>query len=145
MDHDNALFNGLCLRARKALTPASSGWRCGHYLHQFAQDYWWRQSAFDRTTGSFVWLHGGKSCKRRFRGGGEIIRPFAPGEAQPAGVQGVVGQEEAGALGVGEPAFDQGQIQVGVAAVEFVAHDGVAQVREMDADLMFAAGQREQP
>ena len=36
--------------------------------------------------------------------------------------------------------FHQRQVQVLVAAVEFVAHYGMAQVREVDSDLVFAPG-----
>jgi hypothetical protein len=59
---------------------------------------------------------------------------------QSSGVQGVVREDETLALFVGEPAFDEGEIQVGVAAIYFVADDGVAEVGEVNADLMFAAG-----
>ncbi len=38
--------------------------------------------------------------------------------------------------------FNQRQIQILVAAVKFIADDGVANVREVDADLMLAAGAR---
>jgi len=45
-----------------------------------------------------------------------------------------------GALLISQAVFDQRQIQILVAAVEFVADDGMAEVGEVDADLMFAAG-----
>ena len=38
-----------------------------------------------------------------------------------------------------QPPFDQGQIQILVPAVEFIAHDGMANVREVNADLMLPA------
>jgi hypothetical protein len=66
----------------------------------------------------------------------------APGETQGAGVEGVVLQDEPGALLGGKALLDEGEIQVIVAAVDFVADDGVAKMREMNADLMFAAGAR---
>ena len=80
----------------------------------------------------------------RLRRGGEIIIFSAPGKPEPRGVQGVVRQDEPGALFAGQPALDQGEIQIGVAAVKLVAHDGMAEVLEMDADLMLASGEGEQ-
>src|SRR5476649_766332 len=44
------------------------------------------------------------------------------------------------ALRIGQAVLDEREIQILVAAVKFVADDGVAEVREVDADLMFAAG-----
>lgn len=38
-----------------------------------------------------------------------------------------------------QPPFDQGQIQILIATVDFVADDGMANVREMNTDLMLAA------
>jgi len=55
-------------------------------------------------------------------------------------VQGVIRQNEPGALLRREAIFDQRQIQILVAAVKFVADDGMAEVGEVNADLMFAAG-----
>ena len=49
-------------------------------------------------------------------------------------------KNEPGALLIGQAVFDQRQIQILVAAVKFVADDGMAEVGEVDADLMFAAG-----
>ena len=49
-------------------------------------------------------------------------------------------QNEPGALLIGETIFDQRQIQIFVAAVNFVADNGMAEVGEVDADLVFAAG-----
>ena len=39
--------------------------------------------------------------------------------------------------------FDKGEIYIFVAAVKLVADDGVAEMREMDADLVFTAGSRD--
>jgi len=44
-----------------------------------------------------------------------------------------------------EPVFDERHIYILVAAVKFVADDGMADVREMDAYLMFAPGARQNP
>ena len=44
---------------------------------------------------------------------------------------------------VRQAVFDQREIQILVAAVKFVADDGMAEVREVDADLMLAAGARD--
>ncbi len=79
-----------------------------------------------------------------FGWGGEIVGAFAPGELEADGVEGVVGEEKAGALLVGEAAFDEGEIEVGVATVNFIADDGMAKMGEVDADLVFAAGAGEQ-
>ena len=49
-------------------------------------------------------------------------------------------QNEPGALFIGQAIFDQRQIQILVAAVKFVADEGMAEVGEVNADLMFAAG-----
>jgi hypothetical protein len=57
-------------------------------------------------------------------------------------VQRVIFKNQCCALRVVQTAFDQRQIQILVAAVKLVADDGVANVREVDADLMFAAGER---
>ena len=76
--------------------------------------------------------------------GGEIVRPAAPFELQAAGVEGVLRQDEPGALVRGESPFHKGEIKVGVAAVEFVAHQGMAEVLQVEAELMFAAGVRMQ-
>ena len=64
----------------------------------------------------------------------------APGEAHGAGVQRLVRQNEPGALLRRQAVFDQRQIQILVAAIKFVADDGMAEMGEVDADLMFAAG-----
>jgi hypothetical protein len=44
------------------------------------------------------------------------------------------------ALFVRQTVFDKREIQILVTAVKFVADYGMAEMREMDADLMFAAG-----
>ena len=72
----------------------------------------------------------------------EIIFPPAPCKGEAAGMEGVVGQDELFPLGLGEPAFDEGEIQIRVAAINLVADDGMAEVGEVEADLMFAAGDR---
>ena len=69
----------------------------------------------------------------------------APGEGEAGGVEGVVGQNQPLALGIGEAVFDEGEIEVVIAAVEFIADDGMAEVGEMDADLVFAAGAGDDP
>ena len=52
----------------------------------------------------------------------------------------VVFKDQPGALRVRQPVFDKGEIQVLVAAIKLVADDGMAEVREVDADLVLAAG-----
>ena len=64
-----------------------------------------------------------------------------PDEPYAAGVQGLVGQNEPRLLLRGQAIFDQRQIQVFIAAVQFVADDRMAEVGEVDTDLVFAAGE----
>ena len=49
-------------------------------------------------------------------------------------------QDEPGALLRRQAVFDQRQIEVLVTTVQLVADDGVAEVGEVDANLVFAAG-----
>src|SRR5450756_101019 len=70
----------------------------------------------------------------------EIIILPAPREAQPSGVQGMVRQNEPLSLLIGQPAFNQGQIQVFIATINLVAHDGMPQMRQVQTDLVLAAG-----
>ena len=72
-----------------------------------------------------------------FGRGGEIVMAVAPRELQAAGVEGVLRQDEPGALVRGESPFHKGEIKVGVAAIEFVAHQGMAEVLQVKAELMF--------
>jgi hypothetical protein len=58
-------------------------------------------------------------------------------------MQGVVFKNKPGALGAGQTVFNERQIQILVAAVKFVTDNGMADMREVDADLMFAAGARQ--
>ena len=81
-----------------------------------------------------------KIGKPRLGGAGKFQRPAAPGETDGAGVQGVIRQNEPGALCGGQTILDERQIQILVAAVEFVADDGMAKVGEVDADLVLATG-----
>ena len=57
-------------------------------------------------------------------------------------MQSVVRQNEPGALVIGQPVFHEREIEIGIAAIDLIAHDGMAEVREVQADLMFAAGER---
>ena len=52
----------------------------------------------------------------------------------------MVFEDEGFPVGGGELAFDEGEVEVFVGAVEFVADDGMAEVGEVDADLVFASG-----
>jgi hypothetical protein len=54
-------------------------------------------------------------------------------------------QNEPGALLRRQAIFDQRQIQILVAAVEFVPDEGMTEVGEVEADLMFAAGAGNDP
>jgi len=65
-----------------------------------------------------------------------------PLETDFTGVQGLAAEDEAVALLVGEAALYQGEVEGLVAAVDFVADDGMTEVREVDTDLVFATGQQ---
>ncbi len=54
----------------------------------------------------------------------------------------VILKYEPGALFVRQALFDQGKIQIRVAAINLIADNGMAEMRQMDADLMLAAGAR---
>jgi len=60
-------------------------------------------------------------------------------------VKGLVRQNEPGQLLRCQAIFDQRQIQILVATVKFVADDGMAEVGEVNADLMFATGAGSHP
>jgi hypothetical protein len=85
-----------------------------------------------------------KYFEPRLGGAGKFHGPAAPGEPHGAGVQGVMRQNEAGALFVGQAIFDQRQIYILVAAVEFIADDGMAEMGEVDANLVLAPGAGDQ-
>ena len=84
----------------------------------------------------------GEIREPRLGGAGECPGLIAPGETHGAGVQGVIFKNETGALLPGQAVLDQREIQILVTTIDFVAHDRMAEVREVDADLMFAAGAR---
>ena len=73
--------------------------------------------------------------------------PFgsSPFEFHFGGVQGVVGEDKALALFGGQPVFDEVEIKIFISAVKFVADDGMAEVGQMDANLVFAASVRADP
>ena len=59
-------------------------------------------------------------------------------------MKGMVFKNQPGALCFGQPILDKGQVTILVAAVKFVADDGMAEMREMDAELVFASGVRDE-
>ena len=71
--------------------------------------------------------------------------PFAelslPGNFQAQGVEGLAGEYEVAAEFFGPAAFDELQKSRLFGAVDFIAHDGKAEMGKMDADLMGAAGE----
>ena len=83
--------------------------------------------------------------KPGFGWGAKIVNDFIPSECDAAGMKGMIGQDEAVAVLWGEAAFDHGQIGVFIAAVDFVAYDTMAEMCEVDADLVFAASERGNP
>ena len=72
---------------------------------------------------------------------GERDVPMAPGEADGAGVERLMGQDETLPLLGRQTVFHQRKIKVFVAAVEFVPDDRMTQVGQVNADLMFPAGE----
>ena len=52
-------------------------------------------------------------------------------------------QNQCSFLLIAQPAFDQRQIQILVTAIDFVPDDRMANVREMNANLVLAAGSRQ--
>jgi len=70
---------------------------------------------------------------------------FTPVKLQAAGMQRMIGQYQPCALFFSEPALNQGKIQIWITAVNFVAHDRMAKVREVNTDLMFAPGAGNDP
>ena len=59
-------------------------------------------------------------------------------------MKGVILKNQPGALRSGEPTFDKRQITIFVPTVELVADNGMSEVREVDADLMFATSAGEE-
>jgi hypothetical protein len=85
-------------------------------------------------------IYGRKLHEPRFRRGGEVVSAVAPLELETARVKRLPGKNQVRALRVGETVFHERQITVGVAAVHFIADNGMANVSEVNAKLMFAAG-----
>lgn len=85
----------------------------------------------------------GKIAEPRFGSAGKFPGPAAPDKAHGTGVQGLIRQNEPRPLLRCQAVFDQGQVQVFIAAVQFVANDGMAKVGKVKADLVFAAGARD--
>jgi hypothetical protein len=83
-----------------------------------------------------------KVFEPRFRFAGEFPGFPPPDETHGLRMQRLVRKDEPLFLFRREPIFHKCQIQVLVAAVKFVADDRMAEVREMNADLVLAAGPR---
>ena len=84
-------------------------------------------------------------------GGNEIREPLfwlglklnlhsTPNESHGPRVQGVIGQDEPGFLFSRQSILDKRQVQIFIAAVKFVADNGMADVGEVNANLVFAPG-----
>jgi hypothetical protein len=54
----------------------------------------------------------------------------------------MVFKNKPGTLLIIQALLDEGEIQILVAAIDFITNDGVAEMRKMDADLMFPSGAR---
>lgn len=65
-----------------------------------------------------------------------------PGDAQESGVQGLAWQNQLLAQGIGPSVIDEAQKARFVVTVNFIADNRKAEVREMDADLVRASGDR---
>jgi len=76
----------------------------------------------------------------RFGRAGKFQRAAAPVEPERAGMERVVRQYQSGALRLAEAALHEGEITILVAAVKLVADEGMAEVGEMEAELVLAAG-----
>jgi hypothetical protein len=59
-------------------------------------------------------------------------------------VQGVLRQNQPGPLFIRQAPLHQRQIQIRIAPINLVAHDGVSHVRQVDAKLMLASRERAQ-
>jgi hypothetical protein len=66
----------------------------------------------------------------------------APGKRERLGVKRVIRQEQRGALLIAQATFHEVQVTLLIAAVKLVAYDGMANVREVDADLVLAPCER---
>src|SRR5947207_9305690 len=69
-----------------------------------------------------------------------LVTPYEPDSAR---VKRLVRQNQSPALLLGLPALREVQIKVFVATVKFVSHDGMADVGEVDANLVLAPGARQ--
>lgn len=85
-----------------------------------------------------------KISKPFFRFAGKFRFVAAPVELDAAGVKRMVFENQLRALRRRQPVLRERQVAVLVVAIKFVADDGMADVREVDADLMFAAGAGQQ-
>jgi len=63
-----------------------------------------------------------------------------PWKPEAVGVQGVAGEDEARLLLRGEATFNEGKVGVRDEPIQLVPDQGMADVREVDADLVLAAG-----
>ena len=52
----------------------------------------------------------------------------------------MVWQDKPPALLIGQPPFDEGKVKVFIAAIQFVAHQAMGQMGQVNADLMLASG-----
>jgi len=85
---------------------------------------------------------GEKLSKIRLGFAAELDGLAAPLEAHRLRVQGLVRKHEPLPLLGGQAVFNQRQVEVFIPAVEFVADYRVAEVGEMDANLVLSTGQR---
>ena len=85
-----------------------------------------------------------KLLKPPLRFAPKLHRLAPPLKLQRARVQRVIRQNQLHPLLVRQPPLHQCEIQIRIAAVNLVAHDGMTDVREMNTNLMFATRARKQ-
>ena len=80
----------------------------------------------------------------RFGWAGKFDRLAVPDKSDRPGMEGMVFQDQPGALLFCQASFDECEITILVAAVKFVADDGMAAVRKVDAKLVLASSARDE-
>ena len=76
--------------------------------------------------------------KPTLRFGREILDSTPPYEPDATGVQRMMRQDQPPSLFLRQPVFNEGQIQVFIAPVNFVPHDRMAEMGQVDSDLVLS-------
>ena len=80
-----------------------------------------------------------KFCKPRFGFGLEHTILPAPDKSQFGRVQSMVRQYQPLTLLICQPIFNQRKVQIFISSIQFITHDWMAEMRQMDSDLVLAA------